>query len=367
MSRSDKKIQRRFEILRELVESYVDIPSPVSSDHICGNLKQQVSPATVRSALAETDDLGWTSRTHASGGRIPLAKGYRAYVDTLKKSDLSSSDFRSMAGKALTDFDLSSLDIGPGLQKVASFLSEASGCSGIVLAPQFENDFIRQIRLLPVDGSRLLIVVVSDFGLIKTDTVQIQRKLSYFSQRRIEDYLNARLHSSSSEIEPSVNLADDDEKVFAEGIYNEIVLKYLINLRPKGSGEVFLEGLGRVFDNPELQVREAVQSVIEFFEDKENLVGQMRAAMKRKKATVLIGDEISGVDGAVEFSMIVAPYALNSLNVGVVGIVGPARMAYRKLIPLVEKTAEFISEKLARNFRKPRIAFDRDVPFKVVT
>ena len=292
-------------------------------------------------------------------------KGYSAYVNTLKKSDLSSRNFKELAGKAAADFDMSSLDVAPALQAIAGFLSEMSGCSGVVLAPQFENDFIRQIRILPVDNSRLLLVIVSDFGLIKTDTIQIQRKPGYFVQRRVEEYLNARLHASSKEMETPVDAISDEEKDFAEEIYNEIVLKYLVNLRPKGGNEVFLEGLGRVFDNPELQVREAVQAVIEFFENKENLLRQLQEALSGGKTTILVGDELSTGNGAADLSMALAPYQLNSINVGVVGVIGPMRVPYRKLIPLVEQAAEFVSEKLAQNFRKPRIAFDRDLPFKV--
>ena len=367
MKRSDRKKQRRFEVLKELVDSYINNYMPVSSEQICRSLKSGVSSATIRNTLAELDELEWTSRPHSSAGRIPSWKGYRAYVDILKASDFSGKNYMPELVKGLEQFEMSSTDIGPGLQKMAGLLSNLSGCAGVVLSPRFENDFIRQIKLLPIDYSRILVVLVSDFGLIRTEIVQLHHKLSYFSQRRIEDYLNTRLHGRSASDDLSVEFYNDEEREFGDEIYNEIVLKYLINLRPRRGNEVFLEGLTRVFDYPELQIPKAVHSVIEFFEDRDRIITRLREALSSRKVLVRVGEEIKAAGRSdVSFSMIASPYRLNSINVGVVGIIGPMRMPYRKLIPLVKQVAEFLSKRLAMNFRKPRLAFDRDIPFKII-
>ena len=348
------------------MDSYIEKCTPVSSEQICTCLKSPVSPATVRNTLAEIDELEWTSQPYSSAGRIPSWKGYRAYVDILKPQDLSKKDYTRELAKGLEEFEMSSVDIGPGLQRMAALLSELSGCAGVVLSPRFENDFIRQIRLLPVDYSRVLVVLVSDFGLIRTEIVQIHRKLGYFSQRRVEDYLNARLHGRSGSGDQSIELYDDEEREFGDEIYNEIILKYLINLRPRRGNEFFLEGLSRVFDSPELRLPKAVHSVIEFFEDRDGIIARLQQALSDNRAAVSIGEEISAGRSDVSFSMITSPYKLNSINVGVLGIIGPMRMPYRKLIPLVGQAADFLSQLLAMNFKKPRLAFDRDIPFKII-
>ena len=366
MRASDRKKQRQFEVLKELVNSYIDSCVPVSSDQICRNLRSGVSPATIRNTLTELDELGWTRQPYSSSGRVPSSKGYRAYIDLLKPSDLSRKNYGPELVKGLDQFEMSSADIGPGLQKMADLLSELSGCLGVVLSPQFENDFIREIKLLPVDHLRVLVVLVSGFGLISTEIVQIDRKLSYFSQKRIEEYLNTRLHGRSTSEDISVELYSEEERAFGDEVYNEIFLKYLINMRPRSGNKLFLEGLSRVFENPELQVPRAIHSVIEFFEDRDAIIAQLRQALSRRKTLVSVGDEMISSRGNVNFSMIASPYKLNSINVGVVGVIGPMRLQYSKLIPLVKQSAELLSERLAANFRKPRLSFDRDIPFKII-
>ncbi len=366
MNRSDRKKHRRFDVLKELVDSYIESCSPVSSEQICRALESCVSSATVRNTLAELDDLEWTTQPHSSAGRVPCWRGYRAYLDILRPSDDSRTNCKAELAKELDPFEMSSTDIGPGLQRMAGVLSELSGCSGVVLHPRFDSDFIRQIKLVPIDRSRVLVVVVSDFGLIRTETVQISHKLTYFSQKRVEDYINSRLHGRFGPDEPPGNVYDEQERRFGEEVYNEIVLKYLISIRPRGENELFLEGLSRIFDHPELQVPRAVHSVIEFFEDRESIIAQLRQALNSDKVIVRVGEEVRAGVGSVDFSMIAAPYSLDSMNVGTVGIIGPMRMPYRKLIPLVEQAAAFLSGRLAMNFRKPRLGFDRDIRFKVV-
>jgi heat-inducible transcriptional repressor len=366
--RIDKKHKRRLEALRELVEEYFKNFSPVSSEQICRNLGKAVSPATVRNTLAELDELEWTAQPHSSSGRVPLWKAYRTYVDMLRKSDFHDRDYERDFEDGLSEFEMSYLDIAPALQSMASIISDISLCCGVVLSPRFENDFIRQVKLLPLDNSRVLVVLISDFGLVKTEIMQLNRKIGIFSQRRIEDYLNERLHSGSGRQEFPMALYDDEEKAVGEEVYSEIVLKYLINLQPEKSGEVFVEGIGKIFNHAELQAPNAAKSVLSFFENRSVIVALMREAVKSRKILVRIGDELNiSSEGNLGFCIIAAPYELNSMNIGAVGLIGPMRMNYRKLIPLISQAAEFLTRRFSISFRKPRIPFDRDIPFKVIS
>jgi heat-inducible transcriptional repressor len=367
MNKHDKKYNRRLEVLRELVESYIKEYAPVSSDRICRNLNMSVSAATVRNTLSELDELEWTTQPHSSSGRVPSWKAYRAYVDTLKKSDFSIKNYTKSFEDGLDGFEMSYLDIVPALQRMTSIISEISGYCGMALSPRFENDFIRQIKLVPLDFSRFLVALISDFGLVTTEIMQMNRKIGFFSQKRIEDYLNERLQGASDASEPPAVIYDEEEKKAADEVYNEIVLKYLINLRPQKSSEIFIEGIGRLFNDPEMQTPKAMQSVIEFFENRDDITGIMRNAVKSEGVYVRISEEIkTGGSGKSGFSLIAAPYEVGSLNVGAVGILGSMRMNYRELMPLVGQAADFLTKRMALSFRKPRLAFDRDIPFKVM-
>ena len=365
--KNDIKHRRRLEVLKELVEEYIVSFSPVSSENICRNMNNKISPATVRNTLVELDELEWTAQPYSSSGRVPLWKAYRTYVDTLKKSDFYSKDYEHEFEDGLKEFEMSYLDIAPALQSMASIISDISQCCGVVLSPRFENDFIRQVKILPLDNSRVLIVLISDFGMVKTEIMQLNRKIGIFSQRRIEDYINERLHSKSTNKDFSMEIYDDEERALGEEVYNEIVLKYLINLYPGKKGEIYVEGIGRIFNHSEFQVPDAVRSVIGFFENRSELIAIMNEAVKSRKIFIRLGEELNIIPGYnFGFSIIAMPYELNSLNVGAIGLIGPMRINYRKLVPLVTQAAGFITKRLSNSFRKPRITFDRDIPFKIV-
>ena len=272
----ERQIQKRAEqVLMALVIKYIETGEPVSSGDIAQDKNIDLSAATIRMTMAQLDRAGLTLQPHSSAGRIPTGSGYRNYLESLKERDFSQKDYSRKLGRFI---DLPE-DTGMGslLQRTASFVADAADGVGVVVAPRFGNDFIRNIKLLMVEPHRMLAVIVSELGLIRSQTMAVDRKLSYFNLRRIEEYINARLGGKENLGQFGQDYFNEEEMRIGEGFSQEIFLKYMIDSPSVGSGELFVEGFSNLLRQPDFKRREDAYRAIRFFEDKKRLLNIFRA------------------------------------------------------------------------------------------
>jgi len=317
-----------------------------------------ISPATVRSVMAQLDELGLTFQPHISAGRIPTQKGFKAFVESMVFDSAPAREFWSEVQEEYNVSGDREVSIGALLEKCCALLSEASGEAGIVLSPAFVNDIIRQIKLVEIDPGRILAVVISDLGIVTSSTIHVGHKLSYFNLRRIEKYLNARLRGPDFAAAFSEEYLDDREKEASERLYNEVVLKYLISGGGSGKRHVYLEGFSRVFEKKEMHNPEVACSAVRFFEDRSKLVEVLASCQRKDGVTVLVGGEIQPCTAlGIELGLVAAPYKVNAIAAGSLGVVGSMRMRYSRIVPLVEHAAFFVSRKLSEMCGRARIDF----------
>lgn len=358
--------KRRHEILMALVRAYIGTGAPVSSHAIVEEMKTDLSSATIRNELLELDRLGLAAQPHASSGRVPTTEAYRLYADNVLERRLPARRIGRRLAREFRDLTPVPGDAGRLLQRAAGVLAGQSRCAAMVLSPRFENDFIREIRLVGIDPTRMLVVLVSDYGLIRTDTVRTESRPSYFTLKRLEEYLNAKLRGQDEVSAAYENGFADDERRLGDELYSDIVLRYFINFAPRRSTELFLEGFANLFEHPELQNPRSVSEAIKLFENRNRWRTLLREAQGRDDAFVLLGREIDGaLHAALPLAMVAAPYRVNTLNVGAVAIVGPMRMPYERAVQLVRAMNGLLEGWLSETLSRPRLGFDRDVPFKV--
>jgi len=358
--------RRRMKILNALVSTYISTGSPVPSSRVLAKSRLDLSPATVRSVMAALDELGLTVQPHASAGRIPTHRGFRAFVESLVFDDSAARAFwadTESNDEVFTDRDVS---IGGLLERCCSLLSEASEEAGVVLSPGFVNDTVREIKLVEVDAGRVLAVVISDLGIVTSSTLQIGQKLSYFNLRRIEQYLNARLRGPDFGDIFTEGYLNAIEKEAADRLYSEVVLKYLISGASGGRRQLFLEGVSRVFEKKEMHSPDAACWAVRFFEDKARLTRLMASCQRKEGVTVLIADDIQPGSGAgVELALAAAPYKVNSIPAGALGVIGSMRMRYSRIVPLVEQGVSLVSRKLSEICGRAKIDFDPGCSFSM--
>ena len=349
-----------------LVRAYISTGSPVSSRAIVEEIGADVSSATVRNVLLDLDRLGLTEQPHSSSGRVPTTEAYRLHArEVLGRRGPLKRLTNRLAG------EFSGLapvpgDVGPVLQRAAGVLAHESGCAAMVLSPRFENDFIREIKLVGIDPTRMLVVLVSDYGLIRSETVRTESKPSYFTLRRLEEVLNAKLRGQHEMTAAYENGFGDDERRLGDELYRDIVLRYFINFAPGRASELFIEGFASLFEHEQLQSPRSVSEAIRLFEQRDRFLRLLREAQGHEGAFVLFDREIGGtLDVDLPLAMVAAPYRVNALSLGALAVVGPTRLPYERAVQVVRAMAGLLEGWLSEAWSRPRLGFDRDVPFKV--
>ena len=306
-----------------LVRAYIRTGEPVSSRSIAQEMGAGLSSATVRNVLLDLDRLGLTAQPHASAGRVPTTHAYRLYAGDVLGRRPAARRLAKRLAREFRDLEPAPIHAGTMLQRAAGVLAAESGCAGMVLSPRFENDFIREIKLVTIDPARMLVVLVSDYGLIRSETVRTGGRPSYFTLKRLEEYLNAKLRGQDEVTAVCENGFTSDERRLGDELYRDIVLRYFINFAPGRATELFVEGFANLFEHSELQDPRSVTEAVRLFEDRDRFLRLLRDAQGREDAFVLFDDEIDGAPGSLlRLAMVVAPYRVNSLNLGAIAVVG---------------------------------------------
>ena len=358
--------KRRHEVLLALVRAHIGTGQPVSSSAIVEEMGTDLSSATVRNVLLELDRLGLTAQPHSSSGRIPTTEAYRLYARDVLKRERPTQRLGKRLAREFNDLAPAPGEAATFLQRAAGVLARKSGCAAMVLSPRFENDFIREIKLVGVEPTRMVVVLVSDFGLIRAETVRTESRPSYFTLRKLEEYLNAKLRGQDEMTVAYENGFTDDERRLGDELYRDIVLRYFINFAPGRATELFLEGFANLFGHSQLQSPRSVSAAIRLFEDRDRFRGVLREAQHGDKVFVLFDRDIAGaVDPDLPLAMVVGPYRINALSLGAIAIIGPTRMPYERAVQLVRAMGGVLEAWLSETWSRPRLGFDRDVPFKV--
>jgi len=207
---------------------------------------------------------------------------------------------------------------------------------------------------------------VSDYGLIRSETVRTESKPSYFTLRRLEEVLNAKLRGQHEMTAAYENGFGDDERRLGDELYRDIVLRYFINFAPGRASELFIEGFASLFEHEQLQSPRSVSEAIRLFEQRDRFLRLLREAQGHEGAFVLFDREIGGtLDVDLPLAMVAAPYRVNALSLGALAVVGPTRLPYERAVQVVRAMAGLLEGWLSEAWSRPRLGFDRDVPFKV--
>ncbi len=358
--------KRRHDVLMALVRACIGTGQPVSSSAIVEEMGTGLSSATVRNVLLELDRLGLTAQPHSSSGRVPTTEAYRLYARDVLKRRPATQRLGQRLAREFGDLPPAPGEAATFLQRAAGVLARESDCAALVLSPRFENDFIREIKLVGIEPTRMVVVLVSDFGLIRVETVRTESRPSYFALRKLEEYLNAKLRGQDEATVAYENGFTDDERLLGDELYRDIVLRYFINFAPRRATELFLEGFANLFGHPQLQSPRSVSAAIRLFEDRDRFRRVLREAQHGDAVSVLFDREIAGaVDPDLPLAMVVGPYRVNALSLGAIAIVGPTRMPYERAVQLVQAMGTVLEAWLSETWSRPRLGFDRDVPFKV--
>ncbi len=336
---------RAAAVLREIVEAYVATGEPVGSRTLSRRLPISLSPATIRNVMADLTDAGLLFAPHTSAGRLPTDRGLRLFVDGLLQFGELSAEDREAIGASLAGAGRSIEDT---LADASAMLSGLSAAAGLVLAPKSEGA-VRHIEFVALGPGRALVVLVGADGQVENRVIETPPGLPPSSLEQASNYLNARLAGRTlAELQLRVSEEMSADRSQLDELSALVVNAGLATWSTEGrGGSLIVRGQARLLaDVTQIERLSTIQALFERLETHETTLRLLELADQSDGVRIFIGAE-SGVFSATGVSMIVAP-ARNEQNriVGAIGVIGPSRINYGRIIPVVDYTARVIGRLL---------------------
>ena len=334
-------------ILNLIVESYLKTGKPISSGFIAQGSPLSVSPATVRNIMSKLEEHGFLSQPHTSAGRIPTDKGLRFYVNSLfdeavlpeKKIDLLSEDLTLNKG-----------DFNYFLNKVSKILADHSDNLGFVLSPRISKINFRHIRFIKISELKVMIILITPSNFVLTELVQTN---TYFTQVELDkasQYVNQSFRGKNLFFVRNYLLQELPKyKIRYETIIDKLIalLKVYI-FQEEQKSEIFFQGTPKLLEKHDLFDMEKLKSLFQNFEEKAKLAKLLSDFISLDRVKVMIGSELN-IPDISDCSLIISHYGYHSQVLGSLGIIGPKRIPYKKIIPLVDCVAKSLSQTISFN------------------
>ena len=334
---------RDREILRDIVSTFILEGQPVSSRAVAKHVRHGVSAATIRNVMADLEERGYLEQPHSSAGRVPSRAGYHLYIESLMEARALSEGERGRI-----DADLKSGESQPEkIVGVASqLLSDLSGQIGILVTPAIGDTHLRSIDFVPLSGRRILCVVVSEAGFVENKLIESDEELSRDELVRISNYLTENYRGRSLHaIRERLLGAMKDERTQVDLLLARAISLAQRGLEPSAGPDVLVEGTSQLLARRELEDVARVRRLLDTFADRQRLVGLLNLCLEGGGVRVVIGDD-SDVTSDLGFSLVARAYGANDTSRGTLGVFGPTRMQYERMIPLVDYLGESLSRAL---------------------
>ena len=321
---------RKKKILQAIVDEYVDTAEPVSSGVLCEKHGIDYSSATIRNEMAELEKEGYLSKVHTSSGRVPSAKGYRLYVnELLKEQNLSLEETKFIKSQLENKVD----EIEELTKITTNTLSEITHYTTVAIGPRTNEQIIEEIKFVLLGSRMVMCVIVTDGGLVKETIIKFNEDIREEQVQNLNSIFNSKLKGKPLEkIDKPL-----EEYIFSELNYSIEVIKAIItqiNKIIEEEEKIYYEGANKVFEQPEFQNVQMAKNFINIL-DRKDLVMNLLNSEFTDDINVYIGDE-NADDELQDFSIITFKQRINDKEMGTIGIIGPKRMDYSKVIAVMK-------------------------------
>ena len=334
--------ERAQHLLKVLIERYIMDGHPIGSRTLAKDSGMKFSPATIRNVMSDLEDMGLIISPHTSAGRVPTVQGYRLFVDNLVT-------VKPLRHNLITKLklELSSDSPSEAIGKASSLLSSVTQMAGVVMIPRREQMTLRQIEFLPLSGQRVLVVLVVNEQevqnkVIHTDRAYSASELQQAANFLTREYVGKDLNQIREMLLSSMQKAREDmNRLMATAISVADQV-----LEEKQNNDYIMAGEINLMNYAEMGNVDKLRQLFEAFTTKNDLLHLLDKSIHTDGMQIFIGEE-SGYSVLDECSVVTSPYKVKDQIVGVLGVIGPTRMAYDRVIPLVDITAKLLSSALS--------------------
>jgi heat-inducible transcriptional repressor len=335
--------ERSLQLLKTLVERYISDGQPVGSRALSKDSDLNLSPATIRNVMADLEDLGLVHSPHTSAGRVPTVSGYRLFVDSLLTvKPLESKDLTLLhQGLAVSE------DTNDVIGVASRLLSELTQMAGVVTLPKREQVCLRHIEFLSLSHTRVLVIFVTNEQEVHNKIIHTSKVFSSAELQQAANYLNSIYSGRSLDAvrKAVVKELQEDQERMSQGMLDAVKMAQLAFDQDKQKDDYVLTGETNLMGFSELSDMERLKKLFEAFSQKQGVIHLLDQCMKADGVQIFIGEE-SGYRAFDHCSLVTSAYSVSDEVVGVLGVIGPTRMAYEKIIPYVDVTAKLLGAAL---------------------
>jgi heat-inducible transcriptional repressor len=340
----DELDSRARDVLREIVMQHVSTGEAISSRSLAKCGRFQLSPASLRNVMADLEDLGYLQQPHTSAGRVPTDRGYRFFIDYLMRS------------RSLTHRERDSIDdqvahvneIDDVLQLTSRLLSKLSDQVGLVFMPTLLQLAIRSMDFIHVAESKILCIIVGTNGVVVNKVIETRQPFSRDELEKISRYISTEFGGMTLDVirRRLIRMTE------AERAHHDALMQKTISLGIEAVNDVapvehglYVEGAASILTKPEYAGAEALRKTLLALQEKEKLIDLLNSCLNEEGLQILIGSETDFTQDH-NFSIVARPYGSHSAPLGIVGIIGPMRMEYARMAPLVDYLGRVLTRKI---------------------
>lgn len=344
----DQLAPRARHLLRTLIARYIQDGEPVGSQTLARVAGLEVSPATIRNILGDLEDLGLLASPHTSAGRVPTAHGYRVFVDSLLQMQPPGEGELARLRQELAGGGSTQALLG----SASELLSAMSHFVGVVSAPRREQFAFRQIDFVALDGRRVLAILVFADNEVQNRVIETRQEFAPGQLEQVANYLNAHFAGlPMAEIRTRLLLELRDARSELEQLLAHSIELAEQALQP-AADDMLVAGQTRLMGVQDLSDLERLRELFELFSSKREILQLLERTIQAPGVRIFIGEE-TGMMPLQGVSLVTAPYTANGQVLGVLGVIGPKRMAYDRVIPLVQATADVLGAAFSPAGRPP--------------
>ncbi len=333
--------ERAQHLLRVLIQRYIRDGQPVGSRTLSRDSGLDLSPATIRNVMSDLEDMGLVSAPHTSAGRVPTPRGYRLFVDTLVRyREPRGGDMEKLKSQLTGAAD----DPSSLINSVSRMLSDVTNLAGVVSVPKGQHAMLRQIEFLPLSDMRILAILVINDREVQNRILHVDREYTSSELTQAANFINE--HYGGVELAQVRDKLVNDLEKLRESMNQAMVdiiavAQSAMDGTTDDNSDFVLAGETNLMDFAELSDIETLRRLFEAFSKKRLILDLLNRSIHADGVQVFIGEE-SGYKILDDCSVVTAPYHLDDGTIGVLGVIGPTRMAYDRVVPIVDLTARLL-------------------------
>ncbi len=335
--------ERDKSILGAIIQEYVSTGEPVGSRIVSRKYMLAISPATVRNVMADLEEIGLLYQPHISAGRIPTPEGFRYYLSEIMETKALPRGEKNMISRHMAR---AMGDVKETLREASCLLSQISRNASILILPKLETFLFKRIDFVRLDEARILVILVSRAGMVYNHIVYgedvSQDLLVKYANYLNETYADLTIHEMRDAL---VREMSSEKAKFDSLVKQAISLGMTALKKVEGAPDIYIQGKQSVFNSPEMANLERFRDIVNAFEDKGQIVRILNRVLENPGVKVLLGEDMEHL-GMDDFSLVASGYCRNDVPVGSLGVIGPIRMDYSRVIPLVGYMANILSDLL---------------------